>query len=62
MELTESNRSSMQESGLIGMRLHLKVQCGRQAAEVAGWISRADGASLVPALHERPVNTSGACN
>ena len=61
MKLIESNRSSMEESSLIGMRLHLEVQCRGQAAEVAGWI-RADGASQVSALHERPVNTSGACN
>ena len=39
MELTEGNRSSMEESSLIGMRLHLEVQCQGQAAEVAGWSS-----------------------
>ena len=39
MKLIEGNRSSMDESSLVGMRLHLEEQRLGRAAEVAGWSS-----------------------
>ena len=39
MKLIEGNRSSMDESSLVGMRLHLEEQRRGRAAEVAGWSS-----------------------
>ena len=39
MKLIESNRSSMDKSSLVGMRLHLEGQRRGQAAEVVCWSS-----------------------
>ena len=39
MKLIEGNRSSMDESSLVGMRLHLEEQRRGRATEVAGWSS-----------------------
>ena len=39
MKLIEGNRSSMDESSLVGMRLHLEEQRRGQTAEVVCWSS-----------------------